>query len=82
MKTRKTYQNGKIVEDTDMKKGYRISSYTREMLERYGSWDAGRYHYEVNEYATYLGTPRKALVRNGVVIDYDFKVDPPDNGCW
>lgn len=31
-----------------MKKGYRLSSYTREMLKRYGSWEAGRYHYETN----------------------------------
>lgn len=41
-----------------MKKGYRLSSYTREMLKRYGSWEAGRYHYEVNAYPKIFGDPK------------------------
>ena len=65
-----------------MKKGYRLSSYTREMLKRYGSWEAGRDHYEVNAYPKIFGDPknpsvadevRYALLRNGEVIDWDFK---------
>lgn len=65
-----------------MKKGYRLSSYTREMLKRYSSWEAGRYHYEVNAYPKIFGDSknpsaadevRYALLRNGEVIDWDFK---------
>jgi hypothetical protein len=70
------------MEEWNMKKGYRLSSYTREMLKRYGSWEAGRYHYEVNAYPKIFGDPknpsvadevRYALLRNGEVIDWDFK---------
>lgn len=44
-----------------MKKGYRLSSYTREMLKRYGSWEAGRYHYEVNAYPRIFGDAKKSF---------------------
>ena len=70
------------MEERNMKKGYRLSNYTREMLKRYGSWEAGRYHYEVNAYPKIFGDAknpsvadetRYALLRNGEVIDWDFK---------
>lgn len=44
-----------------MKKGYRISAHTKEMLKRYGSWDAGRFSYEVNAYPKIFGDPKKSF---------------------
>ena len=65
-----------------MKKGYRISARTKKMLKLYGSWDAGRFHYEVNAFPKIFGDAknpsvavefRYALLRNGEIIDWDFK---------
>ena len=70
------------MEDANIKKGYRISAHTKEMLKRYRSWDAGRFSYEVNAYPKIFGDPknpsvadevRYALLRNGEIIDWDFK---------
>ena len=54
-----------------MKKGYRISAHTKEMLKRYGSWDAGRFSDPKNPSVS--DEVRYALLRNGEVIDWDFK---------
>lgn len=74
-----------------MKKGYRLSSYTREMLKRYGSWEAGRYHYEVNAYprifgdAKILRLPTKLATHcseTAKLLTGTSNSNPPDDGRW